>query len=286
MNDRTPDIVGASHQAPSLVPRAVRRRDFVGGGLAGLIVGGTIGGLAGRAGRQGKAPEPAPPPDSPPGGLPAEPLNVSYAQCGEDIVLKWLLINLAKATTPSYLDIGAWEPVESSNTYMMYATGGRGVLVEPNPNLADKIRTYRPEDKLLTAGVGIGTATEADYFMFNDTQLNTFDREQVDRVLKESRVQLQKTVKVPLISINRVIAEHMGGKAPDVLSIDIEGLDLACLQTVDWARYRPKVVCAETLITLTKSHNLETTAFMQRQGYEVRGMTYANTLYVDKKLLA
>jgi hypothetical protein len=92
-------------------------------------------------------------------------------------------------------------------------------------------------------------------------------------------------VKMPLLNINRVIAEHLGGVAPDLLSIDIEGLDLPILKTLDFDRYRPKVICAETLYTATFRHNPETAAFLTGKGYEVRGMTMANTMFVDRQLI-
>ena len=274
-----PDTPIPTPSPPVAAPSSLRRRDFFTGGLAGLVIGGPVGLLTGRSQRPGELSCPSDPVDGLPKGV-----HASFAQCGEDLILMWWM-NALNVTTPTYLDIGAWEPIESSNTYRMYRGGGRGVLVEPNPSLADKIRATRPRDTLLSVGVGLTDSTEADYFMFNDSQLNTFDRGQVERVLKEPRVQLEKTLKIPLMSINRVIAEHLGGKAPDLLSIDIEGLDLACLKTVDWVKYRPKVVCAETLITLTKSHNPETSLFMEGVGYAIRGMTYANTFYVDKALL-
>src|SRR5205807_3794 len=85
--------------------------------------------------------------------------------------------------------------------------------------------------------------------------------------------------------LNRVIAEHFGGAAPDYLSIDIEGLDYAVLKTLDYAKYRPKVICVETLITATLRHNPKTPELLADNGYELRGMTYPNMFFVDKRLL-
>jgi FkbM family methyltransferase len=240
------------------------------GGVAGLAgLAGLAGGVA--YGRKSLAP-------LPPGA------RLSYAQAGEDLILVGHVDALGLAT-PSYLDVGAWEPIISNNTYLLYLRGGRGVLVEPNPALAETIRRERPEDKLLSVGIGVMDAAEADYYVFTEPQLNTFDPEQVPRALKYENVRLQSVIKVPLVNINRVIAEHVGGKAPDVLSIDIEGLDLKVLKTLDYDKYRPKVICAETLITSSRQQNPETTAFMTSKGYEVRGMTFVNTFYVDRKLL-
>ena len=57
------------------------------------------------------------------------------------------------------------------------------------------------------------------------------------------------------------------------------------LKTLDFARFRPKLLCVETVITATFKHNPETLALLAEKGYELRGMTHANTLFVDKKAL-
>ena len=41
----------------------------------------------------------------------------------------------------------------------------------------------------------------------------------------------------------------------------------------------------ETLIPGTPRHNPDTLALMTAHGYEVRGMTYANTIFLDRKLI-
>jgi len=209
---------------------------------------------------------------------------VSYAQFGDDLVAASLFNGLG-VEKPTYLDIGAFEPVYHNNTYLFYLAGGRGVLVEPNAALTDRLKKERPEDKVLVAGIGTDDAEAADYYMLDNPGLNTFDKEQAEKVERETSYRIQKVVKMPLIGINRVIAENFGGKAPDFISIDIEGLDYAVLKTLDFKKYRPKVICAETLITHTLRQNQNTTTLMTENGYEVRGMTVANTFYVDKKWL-
>ncbi len=270
-------------QKSETVPSRPRRRDLLMAGVAGLT-GMAAGGVTGRF----TAPQPVQQHESEPAPTPgpAFPANAfaSYAQSGEDLILM-AFVNHFKLERPTFLDIGAWEPVVASNTFLLYTRGGRGVLVEPNPALADRIREVRPEDKLLAAGIGITDAADADYFMFNEAQMNTFDPDQVKLITHDPRFKLEKTVKVPLVNINRAVAEHLGGKAPDVLSIDIEGLDLAVLKTLDFTRYRPKMICAETLVATTLKHNPETTPFLTSHGYEVRGMTFANTIYLDRKML-
>lgn len=261
----------------SPAPTGVRRRDALVGGVAGLA-GLAAGAVAGRLTAPTRSGTPEVPPQPP---FPAD-ANPSYAQCGEDLVMTFLLRHF-KVEQPSYLDIGCWEPVRSNNTYLFYLRGGRGVLVEPNPALADRIRELRPEDRLVTAGIGVTDAAEADYYMFNEPQLNTFDPEEIKRLATQPHIKLEQTIKLPLVNINRVIGEQLG-KTPDVVSIDIEGLDLAVLRTLDFDRYRPRMVCAETQVAATLRHNPETVPFMASKGYEVRGLTFANTIFLDKRM--
>ena len=245
------------------------RREFFVGGVAGLIAG--------------KAASWVQPMEWTKEELPTG-TQFSFAQYGEDQVASGLLSAIG-VTKPTYLDIGAYDPIRSNNTYLFYRRGARGVLVEPNVGLTAKLKRKRPGDAVLVAGIGLDDTPAADYFVLSDDQLNTFDKDQADRLCRETTTTLVKVVKMPLVNINRVMADHFGGAAPDFVSIDIEGLDFAVLKTLDFARFRPKLLCVETIITATFKHNPETLALLAEKGYELRGMTHANTLFVDKKAL-
>jgi FkbM family methyltransferase len=244
------------------------RRDFLVGSAAGVAVAG-LAGLR-RAFR----------PRYPEGG------NPSYAQSGEDVIVAEIFDFLG-VVKPTYLDVGAYLPILGSNTYLLYRQGGRGVLVEPNVDLIPELSDKRPGDVVLNVGIGLTAEEAADFYCMTLSQWNTFDKEEAERRVAKTggKVKIDRVVKMPLVPINRIMAEHFPRGGPDFLSIDIESLDLAVLRTLDFARFRPKVVCAETLIHLTAKMDPEITKFMESQGYEVRGMTFPNTLYVDRALL-
>src|SRR4051794_4919388 len=145
------------------------RRDFFFGGLAGLILG--------------KGSDAVQPVEWAKFTLP-NGTKLSFAQYGEDLVVD-SLFGAMKVGKPTYLDIGAYEPIRSNNTYLFYRQGGHGVLVEPNPALTPKLRRKRPGDVTIEAGIGIDDTPAMDYYMFSDEQLNTFDKEQADRLLAE-----------------------------------------------------------------------------------------------------
>ena len=216
----------------------------------------------------------------------AEGTILSYGQAGEDLVA-WQLLKYLGVERPSYLDVGAFHPTIGSNTYLMYRLGGRGVLVEPNVAMIKALKGVRPEDTTLNIGIGLDDTPEADYYVMNYPQMNTFDGDEARRREKDSggKTVIQQVVKMPLVNINKVMADLFGGKAPDFLSIDTEGLDLTILKTADYARFRPKVICAETMGEEGLRMIPAIGEFLAAQGYVPRGMTLANTLFIDKGLL-
>ena len=209
----------------------------------------------------------------------------SFSQAGEDLSVNYILQQL-NVTTLTYLDVGANDPIEFSNTYFFYLKGHRGVLVEPNVDLCQKLREVRPRDETLPAGIGMTAAKEADYYLLNYPGLNTFSKEQADRLVEttKGRVTIKQVIKVPLLNINDVMEDHFRG-APSFLSVDTEGLDLAILKSIDYRRYRPKVICAETLVINSTKVIAEIPDFMASQGYVARGGSMVNTIYIDSKIL-
>ena len=148
----------ASDESPRLPHRRRLRRDL--GGRAGQR---RRGHLRASGPRRRDAPLPT-------AARPAAPSTLyqgrrSFAQQGEDLILYNLLWHDLKIERPSYLDIGAGDPVLSNNTYALYLTGSRGVLVEPNPTLVRKLKAVRPGDVVVGCGVGLRDTTVADYYV-------------------------------------------------------------------------------------------------------------------------
>lgn len=237
----------------------VERRSFLMGSLAGAAGIGAVG--AGAIAWTLGHPRPG---------------RLSSSQMGEDLVLCDLLRDGMKIERPTYLDIGAADPIDGSNTYLLYENGSHGVLVEPNPAYQARLHLYRPRDVIVNAGVGVTDESSADYYVIRDAPMrNTFSKDDVAYLRKRAGHEVvERVMKMPLVSINRVIAEHLGA-APDLLSTDVEGLDLAILQTLDFEKYRPAVIIAET----RPLGPIPT--YLESKGYEIRGATMYNTIFAD-----
>ena len=215
----------------------------------------------------------------------------SYAQQGEDLILDSLLWHLGiSAEKMTYLDIGAWDPIQSNNTFYFYRLGGHGVLVEPNPAFAKKLTEARPRDKVLNLGVGLD-AESAPYYIIGGPggdQLNTFDKEAADGYSAKTNGKnfIETTLSMPLVNINRIIAENFDGKAPTYVSIDVEGLDFTILQSLDFAKYKPAVFCMETVDFSSRGQRTQLIEFLVSKGYTVRGASFVNSIFVRNDLLA
>ncbi|MES2704087.1 MAG: FkbM family methyltransferase [Bacteroidota bacterium] len=210
---------------------------------------------------------------------------VSFSQFGEDIIMIKMLERYG-VTDISYLDIGANDPVFGSNTYNFYTRGYRGVLVEPNIALYNKIRKVRPGDKCLNIGIGITNEKSADYYMFAEEYcgMNTFSKEEAQKYEAEG-VKIQKVIKMPLQDVNEMIAANFAS-APTVLSIDVEGLDEIILQKIDFSKWQPLLVCVETVNynkqgELTKRKSI--LDLLEAKGYFIYADTHVNTIFCSRK---
>jgi len=211
------------------------------------------------------------------------PWNISYSQAGEDAVIDFLFSELG-LKTPSYLELGVHSPDMGNNTYRFYLRGSRGVLVEADKTLISAIKAKRPDDNILNIGVGVSDEADADFFIFDVQGLNTFSKEEAYK-RNEGTYKIKEIVKVPLISINRIIEENFK-TLPDFLSIDIEGLDLQVLKTLDFQKFPVPVICAETCQysenhVKPKDKSIEN--FLLSKGYFVYADTYLNTFFVNEK---
>jgi hypothetical protein len=95
---------------------------------------------------------------------------------------------------------------------------------------------------------------------------------------------VEKVLKLPLIPINRLMADHFRG-APDLLSIDIEGLDLAVLRTLDFRAHRPAAICAETKKPATPHDSTPVARLLRTKGYVPCAGSLYNTIFVDQSRL-
>ncbi len=203
----------------------------------------------------------------------------SYGQYGEDALV-------FRALKPSrhgfYVDVGAYDPLEGSNTFKLYQHGWRGLTIEPNPKPVWKFRLLRGGDTHLTMGVAANPET-LKYYEFDIAMLNTMDGERAMALAAEGH-SIVRTRDIPCERLDAILAQHAPGKHIDLLNVDCEGADLAVLQTIDFVAHRPTVIVMEDLEAYYGMRNdvgpSAIMTFMASRGYGPIARLVYSTVYV------
>lgn len=217
----------------------------------------------------------------------SEPIRqlVSYSQSGEDILIEYVL-GWMGIKTRTYLDIGAHHPTYLSNTYLFYTHGARGINIEPDASLHAVIAKQRPEDTNLNIGIG-KQRDAAKFYIMHPTTLNTFSKKEAETYcLHYPEAKITDTVTLPVMPVNEIIAKYFPNTAPNLVSIDVEGLDLEIIESFDFNRCRPAVFCIETVEYEGKAILRKSTKLinkMKAQDYFIYADTFTNTIFVDRK---
>lgn len=208
----------------------------------------------------------------------------SFAQAGEDRILDFLFGSMGIRKI-SYIDIGANDPVFCNNTYLFYTRKCRGILVEPDPVFNNVLKKMRPRDTVVEAAIS-DEAGQAELYIFDEPSVNTLSKEEADLRLASGRYKLKSVTKIPLLTIGNIIIKHLQNKTPDLISLDVEGVDYAVLQAFDFEKYPVPVWIVETCEysenhIKPKVNNI--IELMTGKGYFVYADTYINTIFVHTK---
>lgn len=223
----------------------------------------------------------------PAGSLPVG-AALSYGQAGEDRILAFLFGSLG-IRQPSYIDIGAHHPIYCNSTYLFYSQGSHGVCVEPNPEFATALRTERPRDLVVEAGIVPIADQKLMYHMFREATFNTFSSEEAEIRIRHGGTggNLLKIVEVVTLTLDQLMLSHFP-HGVDLLAIDVEGLDESLLRHSQLP-IRPKLIMVET-VPFSNRHpvvkRMEIVRLMKGKGYQVVADTYINTIFADESLVS
>lgn len=210
--------------------------------------------------------------------------KISYSQCGEDLIVDFVLSAL-RISKASYLDIGAHHPQQLSNTYYFYRHGGHGVCVEPDPRRYEQLRKARPRDLCIQAGITAQASGEAEFYVMSWDTLSTFSKSDAMAIAVEGHGRIKKVLRIPTLTTSELFARYRL-PTPDLVSVDVEGHELAVLRSFELDQRRPKVFCVETLTyseNKTERKQQETIDWMKEHEYRLYADTYINSIFVDEQ---
>ena len=181
------------------------------------------------------------------------PSFISHAQNREDVVLWRALRHIEHGT---YVEIGANDPDVDSISKAFYERGWRGVLVEPVPELADRLRAGRPEDVVVEAAIVAEDVSTVTLHSIPGTGLSTLS----DDIVRghQQRGWDVEDIEVRGKRLDNLL-EQLGweGRPLHFMTVDVEGAEIDVLRGVDLQRWRPWVLVVEATLPLTTTPNEE-----------------------------
>lgn len=138
-----------------------------------------------------------------------------YSQAGQDA---WVLSRIAKGY---YVDVGAHDGIESSNTLALEQAGWEGVCIEPSPAF-QLLRKNR-------SAICVNTAVHY-YNGFTEFSGMSLDP-------AGERIECKQ--------LKRILDESYAPKTIDYLSIDVEGAEMFVLRGMDFKQYHVRMITIE-----------------------------------------
>jgi hypothetical protein len=204
--------------------------------------------------------------------------QLCFGQEGEDLILDRLLNS---KTNGFYVDVGAHHPARFSNTYLFYLRGWSGINIDAQPGSMILFQKLRKRDINIEVGIDVVPGWQT-YFQFDEPALNTFNEDEA-RIKDTPPYRIINKISQKIMRLDQVLEQNLPqGIEIDFFSVDVEGRDLAVLQSNDWTRYRPRFVLAETLRTdIVGLMQCPVAKFMRDVGYSPVSKAY-NTAFFER----
>lgn len=204
-----------------------------------------------------------------------------FGQFGEDAVLQTIFREIewkralkcgtdASAKKGFYVDVGAFAPIQHSNTFWFYKHGWQGINIDATPGSMRLFNRVRRRDVNLELAVSDSPNAITYYTWGVPNVANTTSKERADKTSRDLG-QPPVIVKVRALTLQSIFDEYLQNKQSiDLMNVDVEGHNLAVLKSNNWKLYRPLIVAVESdndeqdIAAVLKS---ELHQFMEGQNY-------------------
>jgi FkbM family methyltransferase len=170
-----------------------------------------------------------------------------------------------------FVEVGANHPTVGSQTWHLERRGWRGVLIEPNPELAENLRKARSARVVEAACSSPDNAGRTlPFHIAGDGALSSLDRSRM-----APWAQVQSTIDISLKTLDSILTELHAPRPFDFLSVDVEGHEIEVLSGFDFPRWAPRLILLEDHVGNLRRHR-----FMLANGYRLVRRTGLNGWYV------
>jgi FkbM family methyltransferase len=168
-------------------------------------------------------------------------MQLSYAQNLEDYHLDLVFEGQPEGT---YIDIGGGHPVADNVSFWFYLKGWRGLVVEPQEQLAAIYRGVRPRDHVASCLAGRADG-EAEFHVVD--RLHGFSTTVRQHAAGAAQFGAGYTTTTKPVRTLASLCAEAGLDRIDFLKIDVEGAEADVIAGMDFSRWRPRVVVVEAV---------------------------------------
>ena len=206
----------------------------------------------------------------------------NYAQYGEEEIFKAFFNNKENGFI---VDIGAADGETNSNSrFLIEDLNWSGILVEPVPLFFENLKQLYSNNEridLINKAIFSSERDSVDFFQYSggevqENQVSTMIPEFKNRVTAMYG-EKYSTIRISTTTLEKIFTEYKVCENFDLLSVDCEGADIIALQSNNWEKFRPKLVCVEH--SMPKD---ELDSYMSSINYIQHNRNAGNTFYISK----
>ena len=203
----------------------------------------------------------------------------NFSQVDEDIFIK----KFFSKKKGFYIDIGCHHPFRDNNTYLLYKLGWSGLNIDLNKISIDLFNIMRPRDINICAAIS-NKKENVQYFIPNNNPISpeiTISKSFSKKISKRhgSFYKSFKTKSITWKDIEKKYRSKISNV--DILKIDVEGLDLKILKSINLKRVNPNLIMVEAP-HFEKLETKKITNYLKKRNFKV---IYNNTLNIIFKKL-
>lgn len=182
---------------------------------------------------------------------------ISYSQYGEDIIIDWIFKKMNKSEL-FYVDIGAFDPCIHSVTKALYDRGAKGINVEPQARMCERLKRERNRDITVCCAAGNRKGEEYIYFSEGNT------------TLCEEHKMGTRVGKVKCDTLTNILDKNIDvSQTIHILKIDVEGYEKNVIEGIDFSRYKPWIIVVEAVYSDDFESLLLENGYIFMQQYDI-----------------
>ena len=165
-------------------------------------------------------------------------LKKQYSKNREDQFLKKFF---QKKLNGIYVDIGAYHPYRFSNTYLLYLKGWSGLNIDPNKKSIELFNIARPNDTNLNIALGYKSKKQLMYYKKDFHPMNTLNKSFAKRFIDKNI----KNKKISISKVDTIFKKYLKNNKVDLLDIDVEGSEYDIIRSINYKKYKFKLILIE-----------------------------------------